>query len=501
MAKQQIFFRRVETMPTKGLVKGTIYFDVASGTINVATSETAYDEFGYGVRNATWANQILTLTKSNGEEVTLNFSDVASADALAALTTTVNSNKTAADTGIKEAKDAAAAVATDLAEYETANDAAVQGVANDLSEYETSNDARVEAVEGSVGTLETTVSGHTTAIEALQGAVGEGGSVADAIDAKIADLDATVGSQTVNTGKHVAVEVVETDGKLTGLTVTESDIASAQGLADEITRATNADNEIKAKVGTPVGATDADGNSISEYSSAYTVGMDVKAAKDAADAAQADIDAFFAAAETGDAALDTLKEIQDFLNSDDGTVQTLIDKVSDNETAITNLQTQVGEGTVDSRIKAAKDAITGTLDEGDVATLAAINDELDALASADATNLEAANDYAKGLNDATEEKVSALNTWKSGLNVTDTAETGKYVSAVSQSDGKITVTHAALPDYTDVYDAKGAAAAAQTAAINAAAEDATEKADAAVISANSYTDTAIAAALVWAEFE
>lgn len=55
--------------------------------------------------------------------------------------------------------------------------------------------------------------------------------VQDAIDTAIEALDATVGSSTVEEGKHVAVEVVETDGKLTGLTVVESDIASAAALA------------------------------------------------------------------------------------------------------------------------------------------------------------------------------------------------------------------------------------------------------------------------------
>jgi hypothetical protein len=49
--------------------------------------------------------------------------------------------------------------------------------------------------------------------------------------AAIAALNATVGSQTVAEGKHVAVEVVETAGKLTGLTIVESDIASAAALA------------------------------------------------------------------------------------------------------------------------------------------------------------------------------------------------------------------------------------------------------------------------------
>lgn len=36
-----IKFRKVNGMPTTGLVAGTIYFDKATGTINVATSATA----------------------------------------------------------------------------------------------------------------------------------------------------------------------------------------------------------------------------------------------------------------------------------------------------------------------------------------------------------------------------------------------------------------------------------------------------------------------------
>lgn len=50
------------------------------------------------------------------------------------------------------------------------------------------------------------------------------------------------------------------------------------------------------------------------------------------------------------------------------------------------------------------------------------------------------------------------------LDVTDTAVVGQYVSSVSETDGKITVTRADLPDYTEVYDAKGAAGEALTAA-------------------------------------
>lgn len=66
---------------------------------------------------------------------------------------------------------------------------------------------------------------------------------------KIADLDAEVGSTTVASGKHVAVKVVETDGKLTNLTVTEKDIADAGTLSDYVTRATTAEAAIDAAVG------------------------------------------------------------------------------------------------------------------------------------------------------------------------------------------------------------------------------------------------------------
>lgn len=67
--------------------------------------------------------------------------------------------------------------------------------------------------------------------------------------ADIAALDATVGSQTVASGKHVAVEVVEVDGKLSALTVTEDNIASASDLTAEVNRAKSAETAIDTAVG------------------------------------------------------------------------------------------------------------------------------------------------------------------------------------------------------------------------------------------------------------
>lgn len=64
--------------------------------------------------------------------------------------------------------------------------------------------------------------------------------------AAIEALNATVNS---TGGSKVKVQVVEADGKITGVTVTETDIASAKGLSDEVTRAKAAEDKIEASVG------------------------------------------------------------------------------------------------------------------------------------------------------------------------------------------------------------------------------------------------------------
>lgn len=69
------------------------------------------------------------------------------------------------------------------------------------------------------------------------------------IGEEIAKLDATVGEAAVAKDKHVAVQVVEADGKITAVNVNESDIASADALTAEINRAKAAEDKIEASVG------------------------------------------------------------------------------------------------------------------------------------------------------------------------------------------------------------------------------------------------------------
>lgn len=112
---------------------------------------------------------------------------------------------------------------------------------------------------------------------------------------------------------------------------------------------------------------------------------------------------------------------------------------------------------------------------------------------------------------ASEQASAAVN----ALDVTDSAATNKYVSAVSQTDGKIAVTHATLPVYSvsaatgstngtisvtvngtaSSVAVKGLGSAAYTASTAYdAAGTATTKANEALASAKAYTDSSVSSA-------
>ena len=84
--------------------------------------------------------------------------------------------------------------------------------------------------------------------------VGENGfkvsGIKDEIINRINELDATGGTQTIAADKHVAVEVIETDGKITTVTVVEDNIADADDLAElsgkTVTEIESSNNSISA---------------------------------------------------------------------------------------------------------------------------------------------------------------------------------------------------------------------------------------------------------------
>lgn len=137
-------FFRSATAPAAAEL-GAIWFDSASKLLKVknATDWEVYDG-GRNVIDATFVNGLLTITKASGENVTLNFKDVASASqtmkAFEALDTAVKNAQSTAETGV-----ANAATAQSTAEAaQTTADSKIASVTGDtIVKAETSVDHAV----------------------------------------------------------------------------------------------------------------------------------------------------------------------------------------------------------------------------------------------------------------------------------------------------------------------------------------------------------------------
>ena len=111
-----------------------------------------------------------------------------------------------------------------------------------------------------LGSLETTVNNTLApAVATLVGADTVSGSVANKIKTAVEALDATV----TGDGTFVDVTVTQVDGKVTGVSISESNIASTSALNTvdqkvdgEITRATNKENELAGAINTQKGRID-----------------------------------------------------------------------------------------------------------------------------------------------------------------------------------------------------------------------------------------------------
>lgn len=147
-----------------------------------------------------------------------------------------------------------------------------------------------------------------------------------------------------------------------------------------------------------------------------------------------------------------ISDAQTAATYDDSTVKA---DIKTNKESIATLNTLVGDTAVATQISTAVTAAKtelkgGTSDTDASATIAGAKkyaDKLDTAMDARVDALEAS--IGEG------GSVSAQITAEiNKLDKTDTAVDGEYVSAVSEADGIITVTRAALPDYSETYAAK-----------------------------------------------
>jgi hypothetical protein len=235
-------------------------------------------------------------------------------------------------------------------------------------------DGKVDALDGRVADVEAAITGEgglDSRLDVLEGYFDgntEGG-VAGIVDAKIGELDADVTSAE---GTKVRVQVVETDGKITGVTVTEDFSAITGAIEDEADRAAEEEGKLadaiaaeKARIDTLIGVTaDSEGDK----------GMSVRAI--------AIEEVAKIVNETDNDSIDTLKEIaawiaahpkdvaamNEAIQKNAGDIKTLNDEVIANEetvaAALTDLDTRVDaleakNATIDSALQQA-DIVTGS---------------------------------------------------------------------------------------------------------------------------------------------
>ena len=318
----------------------------------------------------------------------------------------------------------------------------IGNVASDLVDEAATARAAELAINNKIGTV---AEGKTVVgmIEDLAGNAEEGvNGLADRLDAiedESTGILATAKAYTdaevlkVNNAVGVVQEVIGNTDNLGAATVIDSINANTDAIAAEVERAKKAE--------------EANAKAIAEEIARAKAAEEANAA--AAAAAQADIDAFMASAEVGEAAVDTLKEIQAYIESDGAAAAQMTKDIAANATAIAN-ETTRATGVEAGLAERIADLETAVGEGGSVGT------QIDAkIAELDSTAAHAAG--ADGL---------ALN--------------------VAIVDGKLTSISGSIA--ANVYDAHGAAATAQT----AAAGDATTKANTAEANAKAHADAELA---------
>lgn len=213
-------FQKIATVPASGLVVGRIYFETSTGMIKVATSATAVDKFGDGVKSASWDESAKTLKIINesGEEISLNLLDVASASAVTtelAKKLNIGASRDASTVqsyyGLKkytdEAKSSAISSAKSYTDTEIGKIPAAIVYRADGTTITQSRDSGDSTVTFAVGTIEQSkVSGLTAVLEAK--------ATTTALNAVKATAEAAAPQATTYTKKEVDNKVASAVGSV-----------------------------------------------------------------------------------------------------------------------------------------------------------------------------------------------------------------------------------------------------------------------------------------------
>lgn len=449
MANPQIKFYKGASAPAT-LTAGMIWFNTKNRTIQVYTGSAW--EIYTGLVDATYANNALTITKAVGDPLVLDFNSMlGSISGLGERLDDYDTWKAETVTPVINAFNENFATVKAASE---ANTAKLAGLTKATVKAEITADVAAEAgrVDGLLATVNKSIEDMGVDVAANKASAADYATFKAAHEATVNGyIDAKVnalGGDKTGSDDYVSVQVTTAKGEVSGVVVNTDTLTTKIGNIDLVAGENKAAIEaLGKKVGAPVAV-----EGQNAYSESYTVAQDIKAAKDAAAAAQADIDAFLAGVEIGtDKVVDTLKEIQHFLEGEDGTVAALLDDVANNRADIDVAKAQlagVGEGeTVKNLIAAAKSEVVDGATEG-YATLGDLEVKVKALEGAVGTEGSVAEAIEAAVKPE-RERIDAYDAWKGDLEVDDKAVAGQYVSQVKQSGGKIEVIRADFYNWTN----------------------------------------------------
>ena len=329
MAKIKFF--RAETFPTTVTPQeGYVWFNPADTTIRLYKSGDW--EYYSGVKSASYANNILTITPSKGSAITIDLSILKSTSDLTGLIqrvatletnyNTLSGKVTTIEGTVNTTSTAVAKVIKQLKNIQDAEGAVKTYVDDQIAAEKLARENADSGFTSQISGLTTTTNNNTGAITDLKtfvvfaGGVNVPTQITNAINA----LDNGTNGVS-DTGEKVTVTVKQENGKVTSVTVADSDIASAQALADLTTTVnttlTNAINTEKGRVDKLVGS---DANKSVRAIAAEETAKIVDGA---------------------DASYDTLREIATWIAAHPKSVAALNKAIGDNTTAIGNVNTRI----------------------------------------------------------------------------------------------------------------------------------------------------------------
>ena len=458
---------------------GVISFAEDTRQILVGTGSDAAVAFAGNVKNVTFVDGVLTIERNNAEAITLNFNNVA---------------------GAKET----------MAVF-TALEKLISDEADARSQGDTALENKITNIVKDGGTIDTKVAVEAKAREDADKAINDKiGTVADGstlvgmiADAKAAAIAA--GTIVTEESDFITVEKTGEEGGTQTYTIKTSDIAKASDLAKtdaslalEIqNRGTAIENAIKALDSSKSDSSEdthvsvaveiADGMltkvevGTSDIASAQTLANHeadaVKhiTAKERTDwnTAKQRIDTFLADADMTANAVDTLKELQEYMVSDGSAATELVNRVDALETKATDASNKIAN--LDASYKAADTQIRTDFAAADASVLKDAKDYADQQATAAKNAVSAeGDDYVTASASGGKVTVNATASTIASLGKADTAvqsvTEGTTNGTISVDNKNVAVHGLGSAAYTDAtaYDAAGTATTKADAALNAA---------------------------------